>query len=1174
MHKLVRVCLQNWYLIDNLDIEIEGATALIGPTGSGKTSIFDAIQTVLAGNRKQILRLNAAADAGSHRTVREYCLGIVGDNEKKPKRERCETVLALVFRPEEGGLPLSIGIVMEASLDEPKEIPIVQFIASGLDYRASNTIVHEDDGSLSIVPWREFEPQLKKMCPHVQLYTTNPRHFVEDYLSKMRGPRAKRPNALHFLRALRNAIAYRAIDDTTRFVRSFLLEPYDLQIESVRQHLDAWREISDKIRDIEEQIADLKKVRGRFTIWAKSHNEASNAEGVKYLCQIARKTRDLDEVKARVTEFEKQHKHQLAIATRFADEKKKAEGEVLRLRAVLAASESQVKIEAVKSQIEVARRDETAAVEVIRTILDLCDRAFGLDVARIITPASFHNALDAAKEFHRTIAAIPDEISAFIRENKVAVALFERIRRLGDLAVRLEPRLQDANFDLTNARGEINDLTQRLKAAEDGKVLLDRDVQEFVAELVRHGIDAKVLPDVVEILDEGWAEALEKLLGDNRQAVIVPPEKVREAFDILFRGRQRFHRCRLVRTDRIVGRTERSRVPDRSIVEIVRTGDAYARAFIDYNVGRFVRAENRFDLEQCEFGIMRDGHSSAGLSYRAHRNLTPILGRTAQASAIMLLQAELKTKQEKVNGLDQETTLLKNTIRSSQRIADTLETQKPNAAEAAFKAGQARLDMSRLEAEKVALENEADAELRAEIDGLEEDIKGYAKEADDAARIAVDHDKQIFAMRSDENGLDREIVSLNGKLKTFEEDRLETEEQRLIVQALRLVGETAPSWSEERKNFEIQCQMQDGLSNLKKFLSETLERSVHRVDELTSYRTNQVDKAKTGALQGFQEYLSRFGEAGKPVPDGAPTIEYFNWAILQTNRLESNVLREYRDTAAETYKTLRIALKEDILTRLAERLDGVRSQLDIINRQLAAFTFVGRVYSFKPSINPEFEAMHKLARQIKDDPHHSEAILGDDANDLVKAAMREFEQMLADDEKVRQFADYRNYFNFSIKMTSPTGEVSDLDKRSKKASGGEGQIPYYVAIAASLRLAYFPGSISQNPEGMGIAMFDEAFEKIDIAHSQKVVDYFASTGLQMLVAAPEAQRPMLMETMNTIVNVSRIPDTVDVFIDVERIGPRALDELRSANPEYLGYEGMRSKMKDESILIVEEKAAE
>ena len=49
MHLLTRICLQNWYLIDAKDIDIQGATALVGPTGAGKSSIQDAIQTVITG---------------------------------------------------------------------------------------------------------------------------------------------------------------------------------------------------------------------------------------------------------------------------------------------------------------------------------------------------------------------------------------------------------------------------------------------------------------------------------------------------------------------------------------------------------------------------------------------------------------------------------------------------------------------------------------------------------------------------------------------------------------------------------------------------------------------------------------------------------------------------------------------------------------------------------------------------------------------------------------------------------------------------------------------------------------------------------------------------------------------------------------------------------------------
>ena len=69
MYRLTDIALSNWYLIRREQIRIRGAAALVGPTGAGKSTIFDAVGTVLAGNNASRLALNAAA-SGRRDTVR------------------------------------------------------------------------------------------------------------------------------------------------------------------------------------------------------------------------------------------------------------------------------------------------------------------------------------------------------------------------------------------------------------------------------------------------------------------------------------------------------------------------------------------------------------------------------------------------------------------------------------------------------------------------------------------------------------------------------------------------------------------------------------------------------------------------------------------------------------------------------------------------------------------------------------------------------------------------------------------------------------------------------------------------------------------------------------------------------------------------------------------------
>ena len=63
MYRLTDIAISNWYLIRREQIRIRGAAALVGPTGAGKSTIFDAVGTVLAGNNASRLALNASQSA-------------------------------------------------------------------------------------------------------------------------------------------------------------------------------------------------------------------------------------------------------------------------------------------------------------------------------------------------------------------------------------------------------------------------------------------------------------------------------------------------------------------------------------------------------------------------------------------------------------------------------------------------------------------------------------------------------------------------------------------------------------------------------------------------------------------------------------------------------------------------------------------------------------------------------------------------------------------------------------------------------------------------------------------------------------------------------------------------------------------------------------------------------
>uniref|UniRef100_UPI0035CC6B94 SbcC/MukB-like Walker B domain-containing protein n=1 Tax=uncultured Methylobacterium sp. TaxID=157278 RepID=UPI0035CC6B94 len=158
--------------------------------------------------------------------------------------------------------------------------------------------------------------------------------------------------------------------------------------------------------------------------------------------------------------------------------------------------------------------------------------------------------------------------------------------------------------------------------------------------------------------------------------------------------------------------------------------------------------------------------------------------------------------------------------------------------------------------------------------------------------------------------------------------------------------------------------------------------------------------------------------------------------------------------------------------------------------------------------------------------------------------------LIAGADDAARLADYRNYFVYEIGMRDAAGNRTTMSSRALRGSGGEAQAPFYVAIAASLASAYYPGDRPGDENaGFGLCLLDEAFSKLDVRNSQALVDLYAAWGLQLLIAAPEDKRTTLTEVMDTIVTVYKSPDLASVRIESEHPLEAAKRALRAINPE-------------------------
>ncbi|WP_312017547.1 SbcC/MukB-like Walker B domain-containing protein [Bradyrhizobium ottawaense] len=153
--------------------------------------------------------------------------------------------------------------------------------------------------------------------------------------------------------------------------------------------------------------------------------------------------------------------------------------------------------------------------------------------------------------------------------------------------------------------------------------------------------------------------------------------------------------------------------------------------------------------------------------------------------------------------------------------------------------------------------------------------------------------------------------------------------------------------------------------------------------------------------------------------------------------------------------------------------------------------------------------------------------------------------------------DPRKYFNFELYIQDADGKIrSSLTSRAGTGSGGEGQLPFYIAIGASLAATYQNRRTGES--GLSLAIFDEAFNRLDTKAIGQCSEFMRDLGLQVMLATPDEKRHVFMEVVETVVNVNRLGN--QVMIDTEYPTEMARQAIVDADPYRKGFDVFKAEL--------------
>ncbi|MBJ7554020.1 SbcC/MukB-like Walker B domain-containing protein [Marinomonas spartinae] len=1116
MKKLNRIVLVNWYLLGAEEINIRGNTAIIGPTGSGKSSILDAIQTVLTGASKRHLNYNASANDGkaSGRSIRSYILGMIDSGQANSKsfgaqpRQDAISYLALVFEDSITGKESTVGIALSASLASPEEDTLGRYVLPNLGVHKEDFIDAMEGKSYKAKPWIEVRENMKKACldPYIKSGSASATQYINRYLEELSPSSDQLITLDSFLKNFKNALKFVPIASPTRFVQDFVLAEAPLQVGAYQKSLHEYRQLESKTQEVSKRIDDLKLIQQECE---KKHQQEQTAVNYHWIATEAR----FDELSTKQDDIQDQYELHKEREEEIDEELttqghllKQLQGQLLRLEQQYEHSDVGLKLQQLEQNkkflVLQAQQDQKAIVQARQIMVLMSSLSAFEDLLSEPT-----NAL--VKETGNYIGLIGEDgrIEASLKPlTQLLSALNESLDTEKSLVFRQRSEL---NRTILNLKDECKQLESDVSSLKGGVSPLSQNTKRLIALLKDAQITATPLSHLAEVTDRKWQDSIEGYLGAQREALIVEPEDAEEAIRIFRAHRRQLMGCRVVDTTQT--RLWLSRGDRNSALKFIRCNNDHAQAYLNRRLGGIKPVETERELLREESAMTADGMLKLSGSISTIRSVPHMMVgintegmRQSREEQLAKLSGELMDHLKADQRLEQADNLLGRIMASNQFDAETLN----NATHAVTRLTQ---ELENVEAEIAQLQQHDDKDLQEKIEALKVRIETVELDQKKLDRERQQISEQYGALNTQKN-------QLSSALSALDEER-----NRLT---------TSPLYNAEFAS-ERYALLENSMVNGAAIYKEAISRAEKAEDKSRSFD----QKVRKDVADHYAKYHNANMDNDIQLDYLESKFEEFqHYVNYQIDVLSETELAKYAKRAELARREAEETFRSDYVSKLKDSLDQVAHIIRELNHSLKRRPFNNETYQFRYYPNGDMKDILDLVDrfsaqdqanvgglfdpEMTGDPEHLRAITA-------------IQELITDEEKQQDLADYRKFYNFEVDILDADGnKKTTLSQRIQTGSGGEHQIPFYLAIAAALSTTYrlhetMDGDIVG---GFSLAMFDEAFNKIDMIKTSTCMGFMKDIGLQVIAAAPDDKRAVMAANMDTVISVWREGGAVSIDV--------------------------------------------
>ena len=1091
---LSKICLNNWHYIDRKILTLnEGINFFTGHSGSGKSTVIDALQIVLYANTDGRGFFNKAAADDSDRTLIEYLRGMVNiseNNESQYLRNRnFSSTIVLELTQSNTKEKQCIGVVFDVETASNEIGRLFFWHMGGLlenQYRTQSRC-------LSTTELREY---LQRTFSPEQFYCGSSnerfrRQMYDIYLGGLDGEK--------FPRLFKRAIPFRMNIKLEEFVKEYICMEQDIHIEDLQESVMQYGRMQGKIEETLAEIQRLESIGERYGAFREKRREVE-------VCNYQIGRLEMLQLEGKIQEFiDKEQVRQEGIVQQ-EEQKKQLEK---------AAEELQAEYEEII--LRIADSGYSGLESELGALNETLERLSGSKVRWLQTAEGLKEGRQQDTASNQMLWDIEKFAGGSISEGEL-----ERLREsFLDVQEELEGQRQEADAELRRIKREEKEAREELQALKQGKKAYPRELEEARYELraqlhERCGkfVNVRIMADLLDIRDERWHNAVEGYLGNNKLLLIVEPEYAKAALDIYRQmDRKKYCRVSVLDTEKVLEAEAGAR--EGSLAKEVVAKEPYVQAYIDFFLGNVMKCESVEELRECRIGVTPDCVLYQGFRMQ-HMNpdsytKRAYIGETSMRQRIRKLEEYSQKLQEERIPVQQLLTEIKKSLQLEmlkQPIGDYMGWLA---------------DMKEIPAKERRKKQITEKMLRMK----EESVDAWEKQK---TLIQEKQQEKKDQIRKAEQGIwesGRDIENLRRSRLAAEEA---LREQRRSMEEYLVQAESSDIKRAEDGQQEDTYKGQMWDPRYEQGFQEYLSgRRTSNYEYLKRQQTSELQPKRKKEEEAYQQLVEERSSYLRSYPNrtfSAAVKDNEPYEKLLEN-LKCDELEAFRESAKEQARSAVEHFKEDFILKIRSAIVEAVQRKDELNRVISRLDFGKDKYQFVITKNKGADGRYYkmfMDENLKVHPSQltnhidhqmnmftmeHENQYGDMINELINifippehAGKEEMEEARKNMDK---YADYRTYLSFDMQqiVRGDKDMTIGLGKMIKKNSGGEGQNPLYVALLASFAQVYrinLSPKIHRAPT-LRLVVLDEAFSKMDAEKVASCISLIRGLGFQAVISA-------------------------------------------------------------------------